>query len=204
MLKVNFHIIGITEHKIQNKMDPIVNLDLEGFRPFIYDVTKTSHGGTGFFISDQINYKLREDLKIESEGNVESTFIELIIPNKKNMIIGCIYRHPNSQISVNEFTTNYMNPLLTNISSEGKLCSLMGDFNIDLLKADNMDCISDFYNCMTSHFFSPYIMQPTRLTSKTLIDNIFINSIDYISFSRNITIQLSDHLFQFVTLQGFF
>ena len=54
MLKVNFHIIGITEHKIQNKMDPIVNLDLEGFRPFIYDVTKTSHGGTGFFISDQI------------------------------------------------------------------------------------------------------------------------------------------------------
>ena len=99
-------------------------------------MTKTSHGGTGFFISDQINYKLREDLKIESDGNVESTFIKLIIPNKKNMIIGCIYRHPNSQISVNEFTTNYMNPLLTNISSEGKLCSLMGDFNIDLLKAD--------------------------------------------------------------------
>ena len=167
-------------------------------------MTKTSHGGTGVFISDQINYKLREDLKIESDGNVESTFIKLIIPNKKNIIIGCIYRHPNSQISVNEFTTNYMNPLLTNISSEGKLCSLMGDFNIDLLKADNMDCISDFYNCMTSHFFAPYIMQPTRLMSKTLIDNIFINSIDYISFSGNITIQLSDHLFQFVTLQGFF
>ena len=57
-----------------------------------------------------------------------------------------------------------------------------------------MDCISDFYNCMTSHFFAPYIMQPTRLMSKTLIDNIFINSIDYISFSGNITIQLSDHL----------
>ena len=31
MLKVNFHIIGITDHKIQNKIDPIVNLDLEGF-----------------------------------------------------------------------------------------------------------------------------------------------------------------------------
>ena len=57
MLKVNFHIIGITEHKIQNKMGPIVNLDLEGFQPFIYDVTKTSYGGTGFFLSDQINYK---------------------------------------------------------------------------------------------------------------------------------------------------
>ena len=39
---------------------------------------------------------------------------------------------------------------------------------------------------------------------ENLIDNIFINSIDYISFSGNITIQLSDHLFQFVTLQGFF
>ena len=47
-------------------------------------------------------------------------------------------------------------------------------------------------------------MQPTRLMSKTLIDNIFINSIDYSSFSANITIQSSDHLFQIVILQGFF
>ena len=61
-----------------------------------------------------------------------------------------------------------------------------------------------FYNNLTSNFFNPFILQPTRLVSKTLIDNIFINSIDYTSFSGNLTIQLSDHLFQFTILEGFF
>ena len=53
-------------------------------------------------------------------------------------------------------------------------------------------------------FFSPYILQPTRPISKTLIDNIFLNTIEYVSYSGNITIQLADHLFQFVLLEGFF
>ena len=83
MLKTNFHIIGITEHKIRDGMDPIVNLDIEGFKPFIYDTTKTSHGGTGFFISESINHKLRDDLKFNSAGDFESTFVEIILPDKK-------------------------------------------------------------------------------------------------------------------------
>ena len=36
----------------------------------------------------------------------------------------------------------------------------MGDFNIDLLKADTN--INAFCNNMTSHFFAPYILQTTR------------------------------------------
>ena len=47
-------------------------------------------------------------------------------------------------------------------------------------------------------------MQPTRPISKTLIDNIFINSIEHLSFSGNLTIQISDHLLQFTIIEGFF
>ena len=54
-----------------------------------------------------------------------------------------------------------------------------------------------------SHFFSPCILQPTRHISKTLIDNIFLSTIEYVSYSGNITIQLADHL-QCVLLEGFF
>ena len=54
---------------------------------------------------------------------------------------------------------------------------------------------------MTSHFFAPYILQPTIPKSKTLIDNI---SVEYPSHSGNLTIQISDHLLQFVILEGFF
>ena len=77
----------------------------------------------------------------------------------------------------------------------------MGDFNIDLLKVDINDESNAFYNNVTSHFFTPFILQHTRLKSKTLIDNIFINSVEYPSYSGNLTIQLSDHLFQFVIFE---
>ena len=80
----------------------------------------------------------------------------------------------------------------------------MGDFNIDLLKTDTNEEANTFYNAMTSHFFAPYILQPTRPQSKSLIDNILINSVEFPSHSGNLTISLSDHLFQFVILEGLF
>ena len=56
---------------------------------------------------------------------------------------------------------------------------LVGDFNINLSNAETSTNISEFYDNMSSHLFVYYIFQPNRLTknSKTLIDNIFLNSI---------------------------
>ena len=54
-----------------------------------------------------------------------------------------------------------------------------------------------------SHFFTPYILQPTRLQSQTLIDNIFFNSLEYYSTSGNLLYELLDHLIQFFILEGF-
>ena len=80
----------------------------------------------------------------------------------------------------------------------------MGEFNIDPLKCDTNGNINLFYNILTSNFFAPCIMQPTRFASQSLIDNILINSIEYMPYSDNLTIQISDHLLQFVILEGFF
>ena len=139
-----------------------------------------------------------------SPGDFESTFIEVIFPNKKNMIIGCIYRHPSSNISIHDFSKNIFEPVLDKIASKDKTCALMGDFNIDLLKTVTNEESNAFFNNVTSHFFTPFILQPTRLKSMTLIDNIFLNSIEFLSFSGNLTVQLADHLFQFVILEGFY
>ena len=203
LFNFNFDIIGITEHKIQNN-GPTSNIEIPGYHPFLYDPIDTSHGGTGFFIKDSHAFIERNDLKFNSPGNHESIFIELIFPNKKNLIVGCIYRHPTSTLTIEQFTKLYIEPVLDKITSENKLCSLVGDFNIDLLKTDEHDGTNLFFNNMSSNFFAPYILQPTRLQSKTLIDNILINSVEYNSYSGNITIQISDHLLQFVILEGFF
>ena len=77
----------------------------------------------------------------------------------------------------------------------------MGDFNIDLLKIDSNTDTNIFYNNLTSHFLAPFVLQPTRLSSKTLIDNIFLNTIEYSAYSGNLTVQLSDHLFQSIILK---
>ena len=176
LLKHSFDIIGISEHKIsKNSMN--VDFTLPGYT-FYFNETESSNGGTGFFISDNLTFKQRPDLVINERRRLESTFIELIFPNKRNTICGCIYKHPSMKIS--RFNNEYLTPLLTNIQKEEKTCMLMGDFNINILNAEANINISEFYDNMSSHFFAPYILQPLRLTEnlKTLIDNIFLNSTD--------------------------
>ena len=191
LLKTKFDIIGITEHKIKEFNTPISNIDIPGYQPFVFDCSDTSHGGTGFFIKNSVVCNKRDDLKFYSLGDFERTFIEIIFPNMKNIIIGCIYCHPSSNISIQKFNKDILEPVLDKIAFKDKNC--MDDFNIDLLKVDSNEDSNAFYNNVTSHFFTPFILHPTRLKSMTLID-IFINSIEYPSYSGNLTIQLSDHL----------
>ena len=136
-----------------------------------------------FFISDNLTFKQCPDLLINEPGRLESTFIELVFPNKRNMICSCIYKHPSMKISY--FNGEYLTPLLTNIQKEEKTCMLMGDFNVNLLNAETSTNISEFYDNMSSHFFAPYILQATGLTknSKTLLDNISLNFNEFKTFS---------------------
>ena len=77
------------------------------------------------------------------------------------------------------------------------------DFNIDLTKMDMRDNVKQYYSTLLSYLFALCMLQPTRPQSKTLIDNIFINTIEYFIESGNM-IKLSDHLFQFAFLKDFF
>ena len=57
---------------------------------------------------------------------------------------------------------------------------------------------------MLSFSFSPRIIKPTRITSRsqTLIDNIYINELHSNIVAGNITTGISDHLTQFVAIPG--
>ena len=98
--------------------------------------------------------------------------MEIIIPNKKNIVLGCMYKHPSMQIT--DFNQNYLCPLMDKLNGN-KHAFLLGDFNIDLMKNDVGEHAATF---LTSNLFVPHIIHPTRITphSKTLIDNIFSNT----------------------------
>ena len=69
-----------------------------------------------------------------------------------NTIIGCIYKHPKA--TVNEFTNDFMLPLLEKLSLEKKEIMLMVDFNTNLLRSDLDKETSNFMDNIYSNFFS--------------------------------------------------
>ena len=104
---------------------------------------------------------------------------------------------------ITHFNSKYLTPFLEKLNREDKFCFLMGDFNINLMKSNSESDSFQFYNSMCSCFFTPLVLQPTRVTGKlkTLIDNFFFNSFEFTTLSGNIMHSISDHLIQFVILK---
>ena len=136
-------------------------------------------GGVGIYIAERLKYKLRKDLNINIYETIESTFTEVATENGENIIVVVIYRPPNNKIETFE---NAMNQILSKLDKENKICYLMGDFNIDLLKSESCDFANNFTEQLFTSSFYPLITKPTRITSHTatLIDNMFTNNIDKI------------------------
>ena len=108
---------------------------------------------------------------------LESVFIEIQgSTSNNNKVVGVVYRPP--RVNVDDFM-NIMLTLLASLSRLNKTVYIMGDFNINLINANN-NITSDFAELMFSFSFSPIINNPTRVTSTTatLIDNIFCNDIN--------------------------
>ena len=91
------------------------------------------------------------------------------------------------------------------IDRGSKYCAILGDFNFDLLKFENHYPTNDFINIISSFCFQAHILKPTRITdhSKTLIDNIFFNSLEHFTISGNIIYDITDHLPNFFIFDKF-
>ena len=141
-----------------------------------------------------MSYKPCPDLSIYKANQLESTFVEIINPKKSNIVIGCLYKHPNMDIL--DFKNNYPSQMFEIVSKERKQVFLLGDFNRNLLNYNDHQPTNDFLDSLASNSFIPYILHLTRITShsKTLTDNIFSNFISPELISGNITATISDHL----------
>ena len=96
--------------------------------------TAASCGGALLYINKNINFKIRNDLKIYKYKELDPVFIE-INRKGKNAIVGCIYRHPCME-EVTEFNYVFLQNILEKLSYENTEIIIMGDFNNDILKYD--------------------------------------------------------------------
>ena len=99
-------------------------------------------------------------------------FVEIERKGNSSIIVGCIYRPPNTDVSL--FNAE-MSSILYKIR-DSKLIFIAGDFNLDLIKVGSHEPTDEFLNTVATHSFSPIIRDPTRITetTATLIDNIYI------------------------------
>jgi hypothetical protein len=107
-----------------------------------------------------------------------------------------IYRPANNKIELFE---NAIDNILSKIGKENKICYLMGDFNIDLLKSESCDYTNRLIEQLFTSSFLPLITKPTRITAHTatLIGNIFTNNTEKLNNSYIngiIYTDISDHL----------
>ena len=68
-------------------------------------------------------------LKYTQDKELESNFIEIINKDKKNYMVGCIYKHP--RMLTHQFN-DMLTPILEKISLKNK-GYVMGDFNITFM-----------------------------------------------------------------------
>ena len=157
----------------------------------------TAKGGVTIFAKDNLDTFERLDLKI-CDKEYEGVWIEIKNKKSKNVIVGCIYRHPHSP-NLDDYIA-YMKACLAKLQKENKEVYITGDFNIDLLKYEINPKYQEFYNLMTSSGFLPYIILPTRITdtTMTIVDNIYSNTFSDNVLSGNILVQVADHLVQFL------
>ena len=196
-LRSNFKIIGITETQLTTKKEPVNSSEIPNYN-IEQSPTESDKGGALLYISKEINHKTRNDLNIYKEKQLESIFIEVLSESNKNTVVGCIYKHPG--LTTQNFNFDYLQPLIDKLSIQNKNIILLEDFNVDLLHYESNNPTREFLDLMFSASLTPQVTIPSCLTVRliTLIDNVFTNSVEEHSTSRNPECCISDYLAQFL------
>ncbi len=188
-LNQQFDIVALTETWLNKN-----NSEIVGFHNYNHVCKYRENrigGGVSILLKHTIQYHELSEFSLLNE-TIECVFVEIEML-KKNVIIGCVYRPPNSNLS--QFNDE-LSCMLDKLTKSGRHVYLVGDYNIDLLKADSHPSTVEFINTMFSSSFIPLINRPTRVTDSTasIIDNIFTNHHDVNhSWTGIIPTDVSDH-----------
>ena len=103
------------------------NFQLSGYQVLHQTKKYCKTGGVFVFVHENLNFKLREDLRMNCDA-VQSLSIEMSSTKSKNIILNTIYRSPNGDM--NQLETHFKDVF----SKNGKILKnivLAGDFNIN-------------------------------------------------------------------------
>ena len=83
-----------------------------------------SGGGVRLYLSNNFNFKMHDDLCGSDADVMQSLFIEIVRSNGKNIVVGVIYRPPNT--NVDAFVSTHCE-MVEKLSRENKLSTFESD-----------------------------------------------------------------------------
>jgi len=167
---------------------------------FVKSRREAQGGGVAIYLKNGHTFIPDQALSVFHDRVYETIVGNVVLKNKKNVIIGSVYRpgtkHPNMNMAdQNDLFLELLSNQLDLLSNKKHPVYLFGDFNIDLLKYGNDSLANEYIELLYSAGFIQTIIRPTRCSprSATLIDHVVTNDISGSHCSRIITTKISDH-----------
>ena len=194
---IYFSAICIQEtcpNNISNK-----NFEIPNYTPYFLPAACSSHSGLVVYVKNTFQVR---DLNLYTKSQLwEGQFLEISGGGLQRKLSLCnIYRPPRDRNREIQTFLNEITPIINTLSNIYVDSIIAGDFNLDLLKIDSRNSISDYIELLYSYSFVPSITLPTRLTRRnaTLIDQIFYKSSTTNVQGGIILSNISDHLMPFI------
>ena len=97
-LKGAFSVFGVSETWLTDSTSELVNIT--GYN-FVSNHRKSKiGGGVGIYLQNDIQYKILKECIFSDPQAIESNFVEITVPQGKNIIVGCVYRPPNQNTAL--------------------------------------------------------------------------------------------------------
>ena len=196
------HIIIVTEVKPKHYKERLMqDFTLNNFVIFGCDLTPNDDRGILIYVHESVSESISHFTKIPSFN--ETIFIEVKLKKGDKLLIGGIYRSPNSTSEVNNKAM--LNLIRTVCNGTYSHICIVGDFNCPRINWHLRDFIgpedsfeSQFLNVVDDYFLYQHIDQPTRsrgTDNPSLLDLVLTNEENMVSnIQYHSPLGLSDHV----------
>ena len=105
---MDIDVLCISETSQKENLNFDTNIKIDGYKQPFSLGSKTSKGGVTIYAKKELNVVERSDLNLV-DISFEAVWIEIKNDKNKNIICGCIYRHPKSNVDA---FSNYLSSVL--------------------------------------------------------------------------------------------
>ena len=157
-------IIGITELLPKNSRYIIdkAEVQIDGYDLFTNDLETKKGRGVILYANQQFK---AQEVKFDTQFE-ESIWIKINQTPEQNILIGCIYRSPSSNLE-NLHELCQLIDLISNQKNNFSHIVIMGDFNLPKINWDNWTTSGDtfsetFMECIRRNYLFQSVTKPTR------------------------------------------